>query len=629
MRTLESFVEGTADEMQETLAVEAEPLPSDAGLIIEEVELRGFMRYLRRTRPPITGPTGAGKTSILDAITFALYKRSTRTDLRTVTISNIVQPGGYARVTFHQGGARYAVSRGIDNGGTSYLTVQREGKHLRGTIPELEDLIEDIVGLDYDGFRNSTFVRQEEMKELGAESPSKRLEVFQKLFRLETFEKAAANAKERLDGVLARIEGAEGEARALRDQAAELPERREEVTALEDVVSAQREALGDVETQFTTSKEEFARREAEHEQYLKARARREERQGALAELQARMEQKRGGQASLPALREQTEALEAEVGALRQVQDEVKALLDKQHDFTILATEVRAAEDRLRDADRAAAQIEEELGRKVAEAEGRLRALATTMGVEEAFALLRKEGSLEERVRRIDQERAWLAGQEGLLAALGEEQEESRRALQAVRRETEGIDRDTFLFSEIQETIRTLQAELKAKRGETEGRRKGLVGELKDLKGRQEALGFGAPETERLEALQRRVAGLPEAEKTLRRAQAELQDLGGLVGQLQEMEDQRATLEAGLHQDAETLAELEKAEGRYQELHTELERLRVAKEQATEALLQAEGELKAGRRRVRELESLEAKLKTLEQGLAELRERAEVYAVLKE
>ncbi|MFQ5918990.1 MAG: AAA family ATPase [Thermoplasmata archaeon] len=638
MRTLESFVDGVAQDTRETLAVETEAIAPEEGLVIEEVEVKGFMRYLRRTRPPITfpetftaitGPTGAGKTSILDAITFALYKRSTRTDLRTVTISDIVQPGGYARVVFRQGGALYAVGRGIDNAGTSYLTVQRDSKHLRGTIPELEDLIEDIVGLDYDGFRNSTFVRQEEMKELGAESPSKRLEVFQKLFRLETFEKAAAAAKERLDGVHARIEGAEGEARALRDQVASLPERREEAVSLEGVVVAHRGDLRKVEGQLASLKEEFAQREADHESYLQGRAKREERRAALADVEGRLEEKRRGQASLPALQDQVAALEKEVSELRTEEDEAKALLDRRHAFTLLSTEIRAAEERLRDADQTANQLDDELGRKIGDAETRLATLTTRMGVEEAFGLLRQEGSLEERVRRIDQEMKWLAGQRPLLERLGREQEESRRDLQVVRRKTEGIDQDTFLFSEIQETIQTFRAELKAKRTEAGQRRKELASGLRELNDRQEAAAFDAGQAERLEALQERLGHLPEAAETLRRARVELQEQGGLVGQLQEMEEQRAALKEGLRRDAKTLKGLEVAEGRYQELHTQLESLRQAKEDATKALLQSEGELKAAHARVQELETLETKLKALEEGLGELRSRAEVYTVLKD
>ncbi|RLG56014.1 MAG: hypothetical protein DRN88_04950, partial [Candidatus Hydrothermarchaeota archaeon] len=70
------------------------------GFIIEELELCKFMRYLDKTRIKfdrkfmvIVGKTGAGKTSILDAITFALYKRTSRTDLSGVKIEDVCKPG--------------------------------------------------------------------------------------------------------------------------------------------------------------------------------------------------------------------------------------------------------------------------------------------------------------------------------------------------------------------------------------------------------------------------------------------------------------------------------------------------------------------------------------------------------
>ena len=194
-------------------AIEAvsEAIPESAavgtGFVIEEIELKGFMRYIERTEPPIrfpekftviTGKTGAGKSSILDAITFALYKATTRTDPpANATIDEICRPGGYVRVAFRQGETRYEVKRGFTSKKDAYLELSRDGEPIGGSIPERERAVRDILGLDYAGFTNSTFVRQEEMKDLGSQRGSDRLLIFQKLFRLETFERAQERAKER------------------------------------------------------------------------------------------------------------------------------------------------------------------------------------------------------------------------------------------------------------------------------------------------------------------------------------------------------------------------------------------------------------------------------------------------
>src|SRR5439155_23229839 len=140
---------------------------------LKESELRASMPYLGITVPPlrfpakytvITGRPGAGKSSILDAITFALYGKTTRTDIQSVKRADVCRPNGYVRLAFRQGDERWEVTRGFTTKKESYLEVTRDGEAVQGTIPDKERTIRDVAGLDYDEFQNSTFVRQEEMK---------------------------------------------------------------------------------------------------------------------------------------------------------------------------------------------------------------------------------------------------------------------------------------------------------------------------------------------------------------------------------------------------------------------------------------------------------------------------------
>ncbi len=122
------------------------------GFVIEEIELKGFMRYQDDTKIPfparfmvITGPTGSGKTTILDAITFGLYGRSSRTDVK-MKIDEFVDKNGFVTVSFDQNNQKYQVSRGRNNG-RNFLTLEHGSERIAGSVGDLEHRIENLVVL--------------------------------------------------------------------------------------------------------------------------------------------------------------------------------------------------------------------------------------------------------------------------------------------------------------------------------------------------------------------------------------------------------------------------------------------------------------------------------------------------
>src|SRR5947208_683048 len=259
--------------------------------------MRGFMRYLEKTVPPlrfpekytvITGRTGAGKSSILDAITFALYGKTTRTDIQSVKLADICRPNGYVRVAFHQGDERWEVTRGFTTKKESYLEVSRDGEVIQGTIPDKKRTIRDVVGLDYDGFRNSTFVRQEEMKELGAASGSERLAVFQKLFRLEIFEQALERAKERFTTVKGDIQAKDAEIAAREEALGRLPGLQTQLVGLDQERKERGARVAKLQTEFEFGSKEMKILETKHERWVRSSAALEDRTTRLKSLEARV-----------------------------------------------------------------------------------------------------------------------------------------------------------------------------------------------------------------------------------------------------------------------------------------------------------------------------------------------------
>ncbi len=635
MKTLESFFKEAA--VPEEAVEEVSKSPHE-GFVVSELEMSGFMRYLHRTKPPITfpqkftaitGPTGAGKTTILDAITFALYKRSTRTDIQGIKISEICGNGGFARLDFHQGGSTFSVKRGFSSTGSPYLELKRDGKPIRGTIPELEAIIQDIVGLDYDGFRNSTFVRQEEMKQLGADRPSERLEVFQKLFRLETFEKAAELAKARLDLVKGDIQTAEGELIVLREQLSQSEELQAEMEDWEEKVAQSEESHGELEERLSSKQEELTRLEKGHETYIRSRTNLEGLQRSLEEMEKRLADKRDSLEKASELRGRTEELREEVEKLEGLEEESHDLMDRQQRKTLLRKELESVEARMRDAQSNHKSIVADLERKVEEEEERLAGLSTDLGAEEAFEALRQEGTLEERVARIDLELEWLSGQPDLVKSLRREQEESRHSLEEVKDKTRGIDRETFLVSEIRERVAAIRIDLEGRRSEWESRKRSLDEERRELERKVEEAGFGQAERKRLTTLREALEGLEQKRKLLQQAREELQRLADLEELIAEMEGQRQAEKTKAEELMQSVTRAEAEELAYQTVRGEVESLREKRDEAARGLYEARANLRACQDRLRDLRKLDSKSKEVESRLGELRSSAEVHTVLRE
>jgi DNA repair exonuclease SbcCD ATPase subunit len=142
----------------------------------------------------ITGPTGSGKTTTLDAITFALFSKCMRTDAR-MKIEDIMQPGGHVAVEFAKNGNVYVVKRGRATDGSSILEMKVNNERFHGNVKAINAEIERVMGMTYDAFISSSIIRQKEITMFSTMTPSDRLATLQSLFQLQIFEKALERAK--------------------------------------------------------------------------------------------------------------------------------------------------------------------------------------------------------------------------------------------------------------------------------------------------------------------------------------------------------------------------------------------------------------------------------------------------
>ncbi len=641
MKTLEDFItdRGIPTQPLEEESAETEIIvkPTE-GFIIKEIEMKGFMRYVEKTDPKITfpnkftvitGKTGSGKTSILDAITFALYKRTSRTDIQNIKISDICRPGGYVKVSFFQNGEEYGVERGFTSSGSPYLTLRKNGKTIEGNIKELEKIIEEVIGLDYDGFRNSTFVRQEEMKELGADSAAKRLEIFQKLFRLETFEKAQVLVSEKFDVIKKNIRGLETEMKVRDEQIAKLPSLEKELDEKRSFIIVEKEKLDKLSEKMEKLGKELKKSAEKHDEFSALKGKVDSIQERVKKTEKRLTKAMTDAKKVEPLRKEIIALDKDTKNYEELRSEGERLREKQNSYQTLKRELgrdKALKDSLiKERDSGINR----LSKRIEENEKRISNLSTKMGKDEAFQMLRMEGSLSERVDRIGKEIQWLKKKKELVKELKKERGEAEKELKVLIKKTKDINEDSFVLSEIEASIEQMRKDIDEVNENYRKKMKEVEEKIGEGEKNLKELGFGEEQRKKITEIRDKITMMHKKREELEIKRKKLESIGDLSSLVNDLKSQKQGMEEELKELKERLSELKSEEENYQETKKINEEMQKDKEKLFGLISRAEGEIKRLENQIEDLQSLKKRMQETEKELKELREKGEVYSILRE
>ena len=172
----------------------------------------------------ISGPTGAGKTSILDAMVYALYGEPSGEVRKTDAIrSDFAEPERMTRVdfSFAIGEVQYRVERlpkqlvakkrgtGMreqNASATVYEMKDGEWKVIATSAAAIRDTVQRIIGFRKDQFLQVVLLPQGEFRKLLVASTSEREELLHTLFRTELYRKLQEALKAAYDDAKAGIE---------------------------------------------------------------------------------------------------------------------------------------------------------------------------------------------------------------------------------------------------------------------------------------------------------------------------------------------------------------------------------------------------------------------------------------
>ena len=176
------------------------------------LEMEGFTSFRDRTIVDfedvdlfvLTGPTGAGKSSVIDAMIFALYGSIPRLDDRRA-VAPVISRGmleARVRLDFAVGGKQYTAVRVVRarSGGANTPEARLEdaaGNTLAIGADELTAKVGGILGLSFEHFTKSVVLPQGDFSELLHEIPSKRQDLLVRLLGTELYERIARRASQR------------------------------------------------------------------------------------------------------------------------------------------------------------------------------------------------------------------------------------------------------------------------------------------------------------------------------------------------------------------------------------------------------------------------------------------------
>ena len=157
----------------------------------------------------ITGDTGAGKTTLFDAIVFALYGSASGSDRAGKDLASKYAQGtaSYVDFTFSSRGTEYRVFRCVNNEGRRKVVIDGKnqlqeavlfddhGRPVAHKVREVTAKVEEILGLTRDQFVQIVMIAQGQFRELLTASEDVRGPILKKLFQTEPY----ANLQDRVN----------------------------------------------------------------------------------------------------------------------------------------------------------------------------------------------------------------------------------------------------------------------------------------------------------------------------------------------------------------------------------------------------------------------------------------------
>jgi exonuclease SbcC len=423
----------------------------------------------------ISGQNGAGKSSLLDSITWTLFGEARGRSTDVINLHADVKAAEVA-LTFEHEGNTYRVQRTLPRGKTTILEFQiRDGASWKPltekTTRETQARIEQTLRLDYETFVNASFFLQGRADQFTQQNASRRKDVLSNILGLEVWEQYKVRTAEKRRRIEAEVETIDRRVAEIDSELAEEQARKIRLGELHGTLSQLSAAREAQESILENLKRNAALLDEQRKLTSTLSAGLDRARAALASLEARHREKAVDRDSYVDLVQRAKDIESAYKSWQKAREEFEAL-DRvvgdfhQHQSSRAALQERIAVEkaRLEEERRGLTAEEEELGKQRPE----IDELGSAIALKQS-ALQEAEGKIKERL------------------ALEEARNTARERQAALKVENESLKAEMNLLKERIETLQSADGatcplcgqELSEKHRkatlkqlETEGRQKG-------------------------------------------------------------------------------------------------------------------------------------------------------------
>ena len=197
---------------------------------IRHLSIEGFLSYQEKVEIDftqfelacITGENGSGKSSILDAVTWALFGKARQVN---ESLINLQSDEAVVSLSFEYAGESYKIKRSNKRGKPARLTLKTPEVDLtERTTRDTQNKIEQILKIDYETFIHAVFFLQGESDQFVSASSGQRKQVLFDILGLDAWEKFRLSAAAKIKSIEKKMEQAQGSVQVLEEDIKRLPE---------------------------------------------------------------------------------------------------------------------------------------------------------------------------------------------------------------------------------------------------------------------------------------------------------------------------------------------------------------------------------------------------------------------